>query len=251
MTTINAGRYAAITLLFLLAGCFHPIPQATVEVVDTSLSITPRAEKAALDAVGDQISHMGRGDRLILIPITGDAQNDAGGRILRLSAPTERETYDTDLRRFQEQALMQFATWASSLDQHQVRTDILGALYAARQEFAVLPKNSNRKLIIVSDFLEDDGTYNFVSAGSLASPARARQLAARLREEHSFTMQGVAPCLGRLESSDFALLAMQRKEAVRAFWAAYFAAGSQPTEIQFDGTGILADAYRGCIGGKR
>jgi|ERR1035437_1721681 hypothetical protein len=251
MTTINTRRYVAITLLFLLTGCSHRIPQTTVEIIDTSLSITPRAERAALDAVSNQISRMGRGDRLILIPITGDAQNDAGGRILRLSAPTERETYDTDMRRFQEQALKQFATWASSLDQHQARTDILGALDAARQEFAVLPNVSNRKLIVVSDFIEDDGTYNFVSAGSLANPARARQLAARLREEHSFTMQGVVPCLGRLEGSDFAPLAAQRKEAVRAFWTAYFAAGSQPTEIQFDGTGILADADRGCIGGKR
>jgi len=46
MTTINTVRYAAITLLFLLGGCSHRVPQATVEVIDTSLSITPRAEKA-------------------------------------------------------------------------------------------------------------------------------------------------------------------------------------------------------------
>ena len=51
MTTINTVRYVAITLLFLLAGCSHRVPQATIEVIDTSLSITPRAEKAALDAV--------------------------------------------------------------------------------------------------------------------------------------------------------------------------------------------------------
>ena len=48
MTTINTVRYAAITLLFLLGGCSHRVPQATVEVIDTSLSITPRAEKAVL-----------------------------------------------------------------------------------------------------------------------------------------------------------------------------------------------------------
>jgi hypothetical protein len=251
MTTINTGRYVAITLLFLLTGCSHRIPQATVEVIDTSLSITPRAEKTALDAVGDQILRMGRGDRLILIPITGDAQNDAGGRILRLSAPTERETYDTDLRRFQEQSKKQFAAWVVSLDKHQSRTDIFGALDAARQEFAVLPNGMNRRLVVVSDFIEDDGTYNFVSAGSLATPALARQLAARLREQHGFALQDVPLCLGRLESSDFAPLSAQHKEAVRAFWTAYFAAGSQPTEIQFDGTGILAYADSGCVGGKR
>lgn len=251
MTTINTLRYAAITLLFLLASCSHRAPETTVEVVDTSLSITPRAEKAAFGAVQNQIGHMQRGDRLVLIPITGDAANDAGGRILRLSAPTERETYDTDLRRFQEQARKQFAVWVASLDKHQSRTDILGALDAARQELALLPNGMNRKLVVVSDFLEDDGTYNFVSAGSLAGPAHARELAARLREQHGFRLQGVPLCLGRLESSDFAPLSKQRKEAVSAFWKTYFAAGGDPAEIQFDGTGILADTERGCFDGKR
>ena len=104
MTTINTIRYAAIALLFLVPGCAHRVPEATIEVIDTSLSITPRAEKAALDAVQNQIAHMKRGDTLVLIPITGDATNDTGGRVLRLSAPIERETYDADLRRFQVEA---------------------------------------------------------------------------------------------------------------------------------------------------
>ena len=251
MTPINSIRCATIAVLFLLAGCTHRVPVATVEVIDTSASITPRAEKAALDAVQDQIAHMQRGDHLILIPITGDAANDGGGRILRLFAPTRRETYDADLRRFHEQARKQFAAWRASLDPHQSRTDILGTLDAARQEFALSPKESNRKLVVVSDFLEDDGAYRFVSANSLASPARARELAAHLRKQHGFTVQGVPLCLGRLESSDFAPLSAQRKEAVQAFWTAYFATGGEPTEIQFDGTGILADTGLGCFYGKR
>ena len=115
----------------------------------------------------------------------------------------------------------------------------------------MLPDGMNRRLVVVSDFLEDDTTYRFVSDGSLASPPHARQLAARLHEQHGFTLQGAPLCLGRLESSDFAPLAAQRKEAVQTFWTAYFAAGGEPAEIQFDGTGILADTERGCFGGKR
>jgi len=251
MTSINAIRFAVIIALLLLTGCSHRTPVATVIVIDTSASITPRAERTDLGAAGDQIAHLGRGDRLILISITGDAQNEAGGRVLRLSAPTQRETYDTDLHRFQEQSKKQFAAWAAALDPHQSRTDILGSLDAARQELAVLPRGVNRRLIVVSDFLEDDGTFNFVSANQLANPSRARELAAHLREQHGFTLQGVSLCLGRLESSDFAPLSAQRKEAVQALWTAYFAAGGEPAEIQFDGTGILADAERGCFGGKR
>jgi len=250
MTTLRVIRHAATATLFLLTACSHRVPNGTVEVIDTSLSITLRAEKAALNAVQNQIAHMQRGDQLVIIPITGDAANDAGGRVLRLSAPTQRETYDTDLRRFQEQAGKQFAAWVASLDKHQSRTDIFGALDAAQQEFATLPNGMNRKLVVVSDFLEDDGNYRFVSAGSLANAVRARDLATRLREQHGFTLQGVPLCLGRLESKDFAPLAAQRKEAVQAFWIAYFAAGGESAEMQFDGTGILADTERGCFGGK-
>lgn len=251
MKLLHSVRYATIALLFLLAACSHRTPEATVEVIDTSLSITPRAEKAALDAVQNQIAHMQRGDQLVLIPITGDAANDAGGRVLRLSAPTQRETYDTDLRRFQEQARKQFAAWGASLDQHQSRTDILGALDAARQELSLLPQDVSRRLIVASDFLEDDDTYRFVSDGALASPVCARQLAMRLNEQHGFTLQGIPLCLGRLESSDFAPLVAQRKEAVQAFWTAYFTAGGQTAEIRFDGTGVLANTERSCFAGKR
>lgn len=244
-----SGIFAVV--LLPLAACSHRTSRATVEVVDTSRSITPRAEQAALGAVQDQIAHMQRGDVLVLIPITGDAANDTGGRILRLSVPTRRETYDTDLRRFREQARKQFAAWTASLDQPQSRTDILGTLDAARQELALLPKGANPRLIVASDFLEDDGTYRFLTAGELANSARARQLAIKLREQHGLEIQDVPLCLGRLESIDFDRLPAARKKAVEAFWAAYFATGGEPAAIQFDGTGILANADHGCLARKQ
>jgi hypothetical protein len=191
---------------------------------------------------------MGRGDRLILIPITGDAENDAGGRVLRLTAPTERESYDTDLRRFQSEAQKQFVAWAASLDPHQTRTDILGTLDAARQEFAAVPKGSVRRLIIVSDFLEDESSIRFVSAPQLASVVHARKFALMLRSERQFTLTDVPICLGRLESSDFAPLSSQRKEAVQAFWTAYLTDKDHQPELHFDSIGILTDTG-GCSSG--
>jgi hypothetical protein len=218
----------------------------TVEVIDTSMSITPRAERAAQRAVGDQISRMGRGDRLILIPITGDAQNDAGGRVLRLTAPTEREPYDSDLRRFQSEAQKQFTNWAASLDPHQRRTDILGTLDVARQELAAICKRSERRLVIVSDFLEDESSFRFVSATQLAGPTRANALALTLRSERGFALPDVPICLGRLESTDFAPLPPQRKDAVEAFWTAYLSENGHRPELHFDGTGMLAGSD-GCF----
>ena len=250
MNPLNATRYAMIAGVILFQGCSPRTPQAKIEVIDMTASITPRAQRAALDMVQNQIGHMQRGDLLVLIPITGDAQNDAGGHILRITAPTVREAYDTDLKRFNEEAGKQFDAWVASLEGYQSRTDILGALDAARQELASLPKKTDRRLIVISDFIEDDGRYNFVSAGSLPNAESARELAGQLRVAHGFTLQGAHLCLGHLESTDFARLPTDRKDAIQAFWAAYFAEGNTPAEIRFDGTGILADPDRGCVNGS-
>lgn len=248
---MQTSRIAGIVPVILLAACAHHAPVATVEIIDTSASITPRAERAALSAVGDQIARLGRGDSLVVIPITNDVQNDAGGRILRLQVPTVRQAYDADLKRFRADAQKQFTAWTASLDPHQRRTDILGAFDAARQEFTALPEANERRLIVASDFLEDDGVYDFVRDQALANPARARVLADHLRTERGFVLPNATLCLGHLESRDFVLLSAQRKDAVQSFWKAYFADGGQSSEIQLDGAGIFADTERGCSVAKR
>jgi hypothetical protein len=191
-----------------------------------------------------------RRDRLIFIPITGDAQNDTGGRILRLAAPSVRETYDADLLRFRDEAKKQFTAWVESLSPLQRQTDILGSLDTARQELSALPQGGNRRLIVVSDFLEDEGSYRFVSSPALAAPGHARQLALRLRGEHGFSLHGVPACLGRLESSDFASLTPERKEAVKTFWTMYLMDADQRPEIRIDGTGMLTTLDQTCFAGK-
>jgi hypothetical protein len=237
---------ATVSLAFLL-GCSHRVPTGTVELIDTSLSITPRAEQATIDAVRAELGRMERGDILILIPITGDELNDAGGRILRLQAPTTRESYDADLQRFRKDAETQFVAWAAAFGAERNRTDILGSLDLARQEIDSLPKASHRRLVIESDFLEDDGQYRFVSDSYLANPERARVLAARLRGRHNFAIREMPLCLGRLESSDFPSLSPRRKDAVDAFWAAYFAPLRHGTAIQIDPAGMVAGSNTGCF----
>ena len=78
--------FLATLLLAAVLGCSHRLSVGTVEVIDTSMSITPRAEQATMAAVRGHIGRMERGDILILVPITGDESNDAGGRVLRLQA---------------------------------------------------------------------------------------------------------------------------------------------------------------------
>jgi hypothetical protein len=60
-----------------------------------------------------------------------------------------------------------------------------------------------------------------------------------LRTDRSFSLTSVPVCLGRLESSDFAPLSAQRKEAVQAFWAEYLNDRGQAPALRFDGTGLL------------
>jgi hypothetical protein len=114
----------------------------------------------------------------------------------------------------------------------------------------LFPTGSSRRLVIASDFLEDDGAEHFVTDRLLANSARSRELALRLRAAHGFTLPGVALCLGRLESSDYAPLSEERKEAVTAFWSAYLVSSGQLPEIHFDGTGMLADVEHVCPSGK-
>ena len=237
MTTLRL--FCLATLIIMLTGCSHPVPKTTVEVLDTSLSITPRAEHAAENAILDQISRMGRGDRLILIPITGDAQNDAGGRILRLVAPADREAYDNDLRRFRADAKQRYAAWLASLDPHQMRTDISGHLGCRP---AGIRSDSQRCRPPPHHPERFPRRRPFVPI-RLVAAACERRACSRVRGRHADGSRIRSPrgpvCLGRLESSDFAPLSPQRKEAVQAFWAEYLSDRGEAPALRFDGTGML------------
>jgi hypothetical protein len=240
---VNRHRLICLFVLLTLglSGCSRHVPTATVVLVDPSGSVTAQARKEEYAAVAALIPKMRRGDSLTIIPITDDEAADIQGRILRLQVPMRREAYDADLRRFHDLAGREYAVFAANLLAHPgQRTDILGALDVARQEFKAIPTTDRRRLVVLSDFLEDDGRYRFTSDPRLAKTATARQRATRLRREHGFTLAGVEVYLGALESTDFARLGPERRRAVRSFWSEYFAQPGSRTEVQLDGTGMLA-----------
>jgi len=230
-----------VLLVLDLSGCSRRVSTATVVLVDPSGSVTAQARKQEFAAVGAFIPEMRRGDLLIVVPIADDEAADIQGRVLRLQAPVRREAYDTDLRRFRDLASREYAAFAADLLAHSGdRTDILGALDVARQEFEAIPGSDRRRLIVLSDFLEEDGQYRFTSDPNLASAAKARNLAAQVRREHGFTLKNAQVNLGTLESTDLAPLGSERRLAVWSFWSEYFARSGPRTRIQFDGTGMLA-----------
>lgn len=228
-------------LALCLPGCSRRVQTATVVLVDPSASVTAQARKEEFAAVAALIPKMRRGDSLTVIPITDNEAADTQGRVLRLHAPVRREAYDIDLRRFRYEAGRDYASFAASLLAHPgQRTDILGALDVARQEFEAIPASDRRRLIVLSDFLEDDGRYRFTTDLSLATATTARQFAERLKRERGFALTGVHLYLGALGSEDFARLSPERQRTVRAFWSQYFAQAGKGAEIQLDGTGMVA-----------
>jgi hypothetical protein len=102
----------------------------------------------------------------------------------------------------------------------------------------------------VSDFLEDDGQYRFVSDRPSANSSLARVLAPRVRANHTFSLQGACLCLGRLESTDYAALSPRRKAAIEAVWKAYFEEHEHAPDIYdiyMDGPGMLAGMDNACF----
>src|SRR5882757_9481040 len=130
-----------VTLL-LVVGLFGCGKQAVVGsqqlviLIDVSDSIEPAAEEQAFSAIDRVIAQRQRGDRIAVIPITGDAQAESSGRVIRFEVPTVRQAYDNDLRNFRnnlKRSLEEFK--AAAMASPGSRTDILGAVALAQQEF--------------------------------------------------------------------------------------------------------------------
>ncbi len=244
----------AITFLLIVAICFagclscHRNPGASpshiVFLIDVSASIEKTAEQEAFRAIADTITRARRGTLITVIPITGDAQTEVQGKILHVRPPSRREAYDQDRIRFagQVKSLLE-RVQADALAHPGGKTDILGTIDVAGEEFAIDAPGTARVLVILSDFLQDDDALNFSAHDAMRSPACAQVLARQLaRDKH--LADGVRVFLGLLSSTDLKRLDHQRREAIQAFWREYFVAdGSKPTTFT-DGPAMLPDFLR-------
>ena len=99
--TVLAAALALSSCELLAHGNAHALH--LVYLVDISASIKPRALKDAFRAIRIEAARLQRGDRISVIPITGDAENDAQGRILRMTVPEKRQPYNQDLVQFRQE----------------------------------------------------------------------------------------------------------------------------------------------------
>jgi hypothetical protein len=232
-----------ILAALLLLGCKQQhLPTHYVVAIDTSVSIEPEAAAQCIQATLKLAQALNRGDTVTIIPITGDADIESTGRVIRFEKPLNRKPYDADLLEFSkhvQQSLAEFHSWASK--HSAARTDIFGAVRMAGEEFATFPKQERIVLVIFSDFLQDDSFVNFSTDRRLSTQASALLFANDEAKQSSSTH--IIPAIARLallRSKELGKLNRQRREAIRNFWMRYFQALGMQPEYTTDGVGLAA-----------
>ncbi|MCU1284093.1 MAG: hypothetical protein JWO13_443 [Acidobacteriales bacterium] len=231
------GILAAVAL----CGCSRrqETPTHTIFLIDVSGSIEPDSLKEAVRSIGEFISHVDRGDTVTIIPITSDALIESSGRILRISKPLARKAYDADIREFRESAansLQEFET--KLLASPGKKTDILNTLKLAEEETALESEGTKVNLKILSDFIEDDGEYDFKTDQKVGNELLAAELARSLAKSDGTTKFSTI-YLGSLRSKDLHTLGRQRRAAIKRFWQEYLRYAGGRIRFATDGVGNL------------
>jgi hypothetical protein len=233
-----------VTLGLLLAaflGCGKQQERRHIVILpDVSGSIDRGALEQEFKAIDYMVGSLRRGDRITIIPILSDAEAEASGKILRFEVPENRQAYDGDLRDFRHKlsaSLEKMQTGA--LAQPGSKTDILGSLALAEQEFRTGSGESRRLLIVLSDFIQDDSEVNFRTARGLSALSLTDNFVRQTVKASPLELKGVSIFLGLLQSTEFGSMPRSRRQALRTFWLKYLqSCGANPT-FTTDGPGLL------------
>lgn len=232
----------SLSMMLLLSGCdtHRQLSREIVFVPDVSASIDPEAERQMFVAIEDVAQHLDRGDTLTIIPITGSAEAELQGRTLHYAVPPveDRQAYDADLRKLNAHIRDDLAQLRADAIAHPGKhTDILGSVRVALKKFS--NGMTDKRLIVLSDFIQDDKQFNFEKDLRLSSETDAVTLAHSVAPQSgNYTTINVV--LGRLRSSEFAALQPNRQRAINAFWGQVMC----PAIIDPDGTAAVLRSSR-------
>lgn len=225
-------KLLGITLMatVLLSACWDEKPKTVVVLVDATKSIDPTEYERCRGELNKLTQRLGRGDRLVLVPITGEPEELLGHRIVHIDMPAERVAYDSNLRKAKAEAAKRIEQFLTELPKIQaLRTDIIGAFRAAADTF----QGELVEVICLSDMVEDDAEMRFPTAPELAQTRTAEALAERLARRDLF--HGAVVEVGVLKSFDLEKMNPARREATQAFWRKYFlASGASKVKITVD-----------------
>jgi hypothetical protein len=233
-----------LVLAAALSCCGKHQPRHFVVLPDVSGSIERESLEQAFKAIGELVGHLHRGDQIAIIPILGDAQAEASGRIMRFEVPKERKAYDADLRDFQKKLGASLAEMRTNAAAHPgSKTDILGSLQLAEQEFQLDPRGSKRIVIVLSDFIQEDGQVDFRADKRLANKTEAQRFAMQFTSSWSLDFMGAHIFLGSLRSKEYAGLGQKRLQAIQRFWMTLFDISGAKSDFAIDGPGLLKKIF--------
>jgi hypothetical protein len=222
----------AVTLMTTLglSACWNEKPKTVVVLVDATRSIDPAEYERCRSELHKIMQRLGRGDRLLLVPITGEPQELLGPRIVHIEMPKERVAYDSNLKNARADASKRIEQFLTDLPKIQaLRTDIIGALRAAADAF----DGESTELICLSDMVEDDAEIRFPTAPELNQTKSAETLAERIARHD--LLHGAVVKVGVLKSFDLEKMTPARRDAKQAFWRRYFlASGASIVKITVD-----------------
>jgi hypothetical protein len=222
----------AMTLIAtaLLSACWNESPKTVVVLVDATKSIDPTEYERCRGELSKLTRTLGRGDRLVLVPITGEPEELLGHRIVHIEMPSERVPYDSNLKKAKAEAAQRIKQFLRDLPQIQAkRTDIIGALRASADAF----RAERSELVCLSDMVEDDERLTFPTAREISDVKSAEALAERLAPKGF--LKGVIVKIGILKSFDLERMNPERRDAIKAFWRKYFvASGASEVRLTVD-----------------
>ena len=232
---INKLLIASVLAVALL-GCGKREPRHIVILPDVSGSIDRESLEQAFKAIDDLAGHLQRGDRLTIIPIVGDAEAEIPGRIIRYEIPINRQAYDTDLRHFLNELNASLKKMRAGAFVHPgSRTDILGCIKVAEQEFEMDFDTSRKTLIILSDFIQEDRTRDFMYDSHLITHIAAKEYALQTSKIMKSNFNRTVVFLALMKSREYSTLAPSRREALKEFWLALFELSGAQAHFFIDG----------------
>lgn len=213
-----------------------------VYITDVSASVEKESIDECFKAFEQSNRDLKRGSRLAFIPVTSDAAIDAPGRIKRFEVKEKREAYDDDRKRLMARMKGELAAMReAALSERYRQTDLIGAIAQAGEEFAKGDEKDERRLVVLSDFLQDDRSYNFLNDGKLRTESEAAQLAREVAASRRIHLRKTRVYLGLVRSRDLQSLSPERRLAVMAFWKEFLMrSDAASVEEATDGPGLMA-----------
>lgn len=235
-------RHILITLALAaaLTGCGKQETRHIIVMPDVSGSIERESLEQAFTSIEEFAGHLNRGDRLTIIPILGDAQADSSGQIIRFEIPKNRQAYDSDLKGFKEKLRKSLEALRLNAVTHPgAKTDILGSISLAYEDFQSHGSSSINSMLILSDFIEEDPELDFRRSERVENAQSAAQFAVQVAAGDSFNFTNVSIYLGLLRSREYSALSRRRRMGIETFWINYFKAIGGRANFATDGPSLL------------